>query len=261
MPERLEAVGNPVVVTAPSSNATAHGQADRVQPADEVDHARRRRAGVPATRAERNPRPQLVLSVGGGGGTPGPTRRARAPAGSAASRPIGRASSWRPSGATQLRIQPRDQYKEISFTGGVELKSPGVGQLQAKKIFVWLTETPSPTDDKKFDLQPHGLSASEDVRFGSSRLSGKVDELEVWFEQEVRDQGLAAASDAACQQGWEGWAVHRPLEHAAQRDGVDGSEVRRLPADRPAAFRGHRPPASRPRLVRNGGSGADRSDD
>ena len=89
--------------------------ADRVQPAVKVDHARRRSAGVPATRAQRNPRPQPVLSVGNGGGPPGPARIARARAGSAASCPIGRASSWRPFGATNCGSSRANSIKVISL--------------------------------------------------------------------------------------------------------------------------------------------------
>ena len=53
----------------------------------------------------------------------------------------------------QLRIQPRQQFQEISLTGAAELKSPGVGQLQANRVFFWLTETPPATADKNFDLK------------------------------------------------------------------------------------------------------------
>jgi hypothetical protein len=181
-PERLEATGDPVVVTAPSHKLTARGQRieynlvsksialDGDQPVflqqgpSEI-HAR----SLHYQADENEERLGQLVSQG-----PGHLR------GQSADRPGQQLEAvWR----DELRIQSREQYKVISLTGGGELKSPGVGQLQAKTVSVWLTETPSPKDPKKFELKPHGLSASDDVRFGSQRLSGRVDLLEVWFEE------------------------------------------------------------------------------
>ncbi len=187
VPERLEAVGNPVVVTAPSSNATAQGKRmeynllsnsltlDGDEPVflQQGPNQICARSLYYESAAEEGRLGQLVAQG------PGWLR------GQSPDQPGQRLEAvWR----EQLRIQPRDQYKEISFVGGVELKSPDVGQLQAQRLCLWLIETPSP-GGKKFDLQPHGLTASEDVSFGSPQISGKVDELEVWFEKEIRDQG------------------------------------------------------------------------
>ena len=227
IPERLEAVGNPVVVTAPSSNATAH--AKRIEynlltksitlDGDEPVFLQQGPNEIYArslfyqSAAEEGRLGQLVAEG------PGWLR------GQSPERPGQQLEAvWR----EQLRIQPRDQYKEISFTGGVELKSPGVGQLQAGKVVVWLTEVP--LGDKKFDLQPHGLSASEEVRFNSLQLSGKLDELEVWFEQEV-NRGLAAASTRR-PGGIGGLGGSPPIGSPIEPRNAtasDGSELRRLP--------------------------------
>jgi hypothetical protein len=236
-PERLEAVGNPVVVTAPSSDATA--QAKRIEynlltksitlDGDDPVFLQQGPDQICArslyyeSAAEEGRLGQLVAQGPG-------WLRGRSP-----ERPNQQLEAvWR----EQLRIQPRDQYKEISFSGGVELKSPGVGQLQAKRVFFWLTEAPSPSGGKKFDLQPHGLTASEEVCFGSSQISGRVDELEVWFEKEVGVQGPEASDDhlaAASSRrvggmggssliGPDGAAVQLPPQRTS-----NGSEVQRLP--------------------------------
>ena len=119
------------------------------------------------------------------------------------------------------------------MTGGAELKSPGVGQLQAKKIFLWLIETPSAADGKKFDLEPHGLSASEDVRFGSSQLSGKVDQLEVWFEEVAGGSGISGRRSGFSRRvhaaSRKGWAVHRPLDRPTSARSRCSPAVQRLP--------------------------------
>ena len=227
IPERLEAVGNPVVVTAPSSNAAAH--AKRIEynlptksitlDGDEPVFLQQGANEIYArslfyqSAAEEGRLGQLVAQG------PGWLR------GQSPERPGQQLEAvWR----DQLRIEPRDQYKEISFTGGVELKSLGVGQLQAGKVFVWLSEVP--LGDKKFDLQPHGLSASEQVRFNSSRLSGKLDELEVWFEQDA-NRSLAAASTPR-PEGMGGMGGLPPIGSPVGTPSAtasDGSEVRRLP--------------------------------
>lgn len=192
-PERLEAIGSPVVVTAPSQNATARAKRieynlatksitlDGDQPVllQQGPNAISARSLYYEPAAEEGRLGQLVAQG------PGWLR------GQSPDQPKQQLEAvWR----EQLRIQPREQYKEISLTGGAELKSPGVGQLQARKIFFWLTETPMPNESKKFDRQPHGLSASEDVCFGSPQISGKVQELEVWFEKAATNPSLAAAS-------------------------------------------------------------------
>ncbi len=245
VPERLEAVGNPVTVTAPSRNATAHAKRmeynlltksitlDGDQPVflQEGPNEIFARSLFYQSAAQQGRLGELVAQGPGwfrGQSSEQPKQQLEA--------------VWR----EQLRIQPRDQYKQISLTGGAELKSLGVGQLQAKRIFFWLTETPSPTDNKKFDLQPHGLTASEDVCFGSSQISGKVDELEVWFEKEVRGQGSGVRGQGSGVRG-QGSGVSDPRLAAAftpRSQGMGGSppieppngatsdrsEVQRLPA-------------------------------
>ncbi len=92
----------------------------------------------------------------------------------------------------QLLIRPRQQYQEILFSGGAELTFQGVGGLQAREIFFWLLETPSTTKNGQTDLRAHSLLARNDVHLHSAQMAGKVDLLEVGFDQEGGEQGPAA---------------------------------------------------------------------
>ncbi|MCD4728195.1 MAG: hypothetical protein K8R46_11065, partial [Pirellulales bacterium] len=97
----------------------------------------------------------------------------------------------------RLQVYPHRQKQVISLDGGAELKYQGVGQLQAREIFFWLAESPPVAGDKRTRLRPDRMLARDDVRLGSPQLSGKVNQLEVWFEErgqgsgfEVRDSGV-----------------------------------------------------------------------
>jgi hypothetical protein len=206
-PERLEARGNPAVVTAPSENVIARAQRieynllaktltlDGDQPVflqqgpNEV-HAR---SLFYQSAADERRLGQVVSQ--GPGWLHGQSR----------DQPEQQLEAvWR----DELRIQPRDQYQQISLTGGAELKSPGFGQLQAKRIFLWLLENPSAAKNQR--LKPHGLSASEDVHFDSPQISGKeFEQLEVWFEDAAnlvttsmqRNQGMGGLPPVAASAG------------------------------------------------------------
>ena len=105
-PERLEAVGNPVVVTAPSSNATA--QAKRIEynllaksitlDGDNpvfLQQGPNQICRPAACTTSRRPKKDAW----------GNSSR-KAPAGSAADRPSGPTSNWRPSGANNYGFSP-----------------------------------------------------------------------------------------------------------------------------------------------------------
>ncbi|MBU4273395.1 MAG: hypothetical protein KKA28_16170 [Planctomycetes bacterium] len=83
----------------------------------------------------------------------------------------------------RLQVYPHRQKQVISLDGGAELKYQGVGQLQAREIFFWLAESPPIAGDKRARLRPDRMLARDDVRLNSPRLSGKVNQLEVWFKE------------------------------------------------------------------------------
>ncbi len=90
----------------------------------------------------------------------------------------------------RLQVYPHQKKQVISLDGGAELKYQGVGQLQAREIFFWLVESPPAAGDKRTRLRPDRMLARDDVRLNSPQLSGKVNQLEVWFEERDRGSGI-----------------------------------------------------------------------
>ncbi|MEN6404988.1 MAG: hypothetical protein ABFC77_00800 [Thermoguttaceae bacterium] len=194
-PERLEACGNPVVVTAPGRNLTA--RAERIQyylqlkailleggqevflqqGLDEI-HAR-----------------SLYYQMGADGRmgratSQGPGRlTARSP-----DRPDqSLVATWK----DQLRIDRDGQDPRISLTGGAQLESPGFGQLQADGIFLWLSETSPPGPNRRFQWWPSRLGARGNVHVNSPQMaSKKIEELQVWFQQRAEGVGPGLYSGA-----------------------------------------------------------------
>lgn len=100
----------------------------------------------------------------------------------------------------RLQVYPHNKKQVISLDGGAELKYQGVGQLQAREIYFWLDETPAIVAGKQTGMRPDRMMARNDVRLNSLQLSGKVDQLEVWFEQieqGMEPVGIAKNTSAA----------------------------------------------------------------
>jgi lipopolysaccharide export system protein LptA len=218
-PERIEARGNPVTATAPSENASARAQRieynlisksiklDGDQPvflqrgADQVQA----RSVFYQPAAEKD-RLGQVVAVGPGW--------FHGQSSEQSDQQI--EATWR----EELRIQPHDQYQEISLSGGADLKSPGFGQLQARKILLWLIENPSAAKEDR--LKPRILTASEDVHISSPQLSGsKIAQLEVLFEEGDRGQGPGARGQGLATSPNDGLAGQMPLQQNAA--GVEAS--------------------------------------
>ncbi len=96
-------------------------------------------------------------------------------------------AAWR----EQLRVFPEGQHHVISLTGGAELQSPGAGQLQAREIFFWLNEAPAAGNGEPGRLRPDHMIARYDVRMNSPQLAGEVEQLEVSFENRVQGSGFS----------------------------------------------------------------------
>lgn len=115
----------------------------------------------------------------------------------------------------RLQIYPNKKKHVISLDGGAELKYHDIGQLQAKEIFFWLEEAPTTIGDKQLSMRPDRMLARDDVRLNSPQLSGKVNQLEVWFEQiEQPVQGMEVVNMAnnAPHIGAVGAAAQSPLK-------------------------------------------------
>jgi hypothetical protein len=86
----------------------------------------------------------------------------------------------------KLRVDPQGKNQVISLSGGAELTFPGLGRIRAKEIFLWLMEMPPPTATDKNELsrlRPTSMQALGDVQMDSPDLSGRVEELQVWFKE------------------------------------------------------------------------------
>ena len=142
-----------------------------------------------AAGCQRNPRPQPLLPTGwfgpfGPHGGPGAWLAPWPVARSARSARSQLEAVWK----DKLRVEPDKQEQRISFSGGAELNFPGVGQLQAREILLWIAEKPQAAANQPSDLRPNRMSARDDVHLNSPQLSAKVQQLEVWFEG-ARDEG------------------------------------------------------------------------
>ncbi|MEN6558752.1 MAG: hypothetical protein ABFC54_11290, partial [Thermoguttaceae bacterium] len=198
VPDRLEARGNPVVVTAPGRNLTARaeriqyylqlkaillegGQEVFLQQGLNEVHAR-------SLYYQMAPDGRIGLAT-----SQGPGRlSARSP-----DRPDqALIATWK----DQLQIDRDGQDPRISLTGGGQLESPGFGQLQADGIFLWLSETLLPGPNRRYQWWPSRLGARGNVHVNSRQMaSRKIDELQVWFQQ--RTEGLEPGARVGAGQG------------------------------------------------------------
>jgi lipopolysaccharide export system protein LptA len=207
--QRIEARGNPVIVSAPSQTLTARGQRleyDLLAKSLALDgqeevmlqqgpneiHAR----GLQYQSAEPG-RLGRVLAQGPGWlrGETDPQKAATgglAPENAATG---GRANTLEALWKEQLRVYPQEQNQVIALNGGAELRFRGVGQLNAQEIFFWLAETPPAVKTDQPRLRPDRMLARKDVRLNSPQLSSQVEQLEVWFQEGVRVQGSGVSGE------------------------------------------------------------------
>ncbi len=90
----------------------------------------------------------------------------------------------------EIRLRPHEGLHVASVTGGASARVGEVGEFRAGELHVWLREVakedtrPRSTHDKEptFGIVPDRLMAHQRVTLRSSRLSGAVDKMEVWFE-------------------------------------------------------------------------------
>jgi lipopolysaccharide export system protein LptA len=180
-PERIEARGNPVNINAPMENLT--GQGERLEyniKTKLISLDGRTEVSLLQGPNEIRARSLQYQSLG-----PGRLGRAAAQGpgwlhGQMDNNPQTRIEArWN----DQLHIEPKDQYQEISFTGGAFLNYPGFGTLEAKDIYFWLKQTPSGGAPGQPGF-PKYIKAQNQVKIDSSRLTAVLEQqLEVWFEQ------------------------------------------------------------------------------
>ena len=86
----------------------------------------------------------------------------------------------------QLLVRPHEGQQVISLTGDSQLTFSQLGTLTAGEIHFWLFELPpdDSTPDEQPRLRPDRMSALSNVRLNSPQLTGTVEELGIWFEEE-----------------------------------------------------------------------------
>ncbi|MBN1590545.1 MAG: hypothetical protein JW888_13605 [Pirellulales bacterium] len=187
-PCRLEAIGNPVVFHAPSESADGRGQRleydltnghivlDGDQPVflrkgpNQIE-ARYLRYEIP------EPGHQIGTVVAEGPG------RIHALLDDRPDQPF--EARW----MRELRVRPHQQNQVISLTGGAELLYGGIGHLAAGEIHFFLNEVAATKGSQRLELQPDRMSAETNVKLNSPEMSGQVEQLQIWFEQDETVQG------------------------------------------------------------------------
>jgi hypothetical protein len=212
-PRRFEAKGNPVIVRAPSQGLNGRGQRlDYDLVTGQLGMEDREEAWLQQNANEIHCRSLLYQPAGPGrlgritalgpGYLRGQTsERSGLPAGNSGGllAPAARPAEGGPGpGPTsnkppqivearwtgQLRVQPYQQEQLISLIGGAGLKCNGMGELDAEEIWFWLFELPNDTPGNQAKLRPDRMMARQQVRLESPQMSGRFEELAVWFVED-----------------------------------------------------------------------------
>ncbi len=222
--ERIEAQGNPAVLTAPSQKVIARGERLGYNlPAKLLVLD-----GGQAVFLQQGPNEIHARSLNYQSGEPGHIGRVEAQGpgflhGQSPERPDQQLeASWK----GKLLVYPYERNQVIALSDGAELNFPGVGQLQAQEIFFWLTEMPPTAKNPSPPPRPDRMCARHNVHINSAQLTGKVDDLQVWFDVEegFGSGGLTAgglpnaarADNAANGRANDGLPATQPIVLAAQ---------------------------------------------
>lgn len=180
--ERIEAIGKPVVVTAPSQKVKSCGERleyNLLANSITLDGGQE----VSLQQGPNEIRARSLYYKSAGEGRLGQVA-AQGPGwlrGQDEKRPDQQLEArWK----DRLLVEPAEEDKQkhrISLLGGAELNFQGAGQLQAKEIYFWLLETPA-ANGKTSDLRPYGMRARNDVHMNSPELSATVEQLELQFD-------------------------------------------------------------------------------
>ena len=235
--KRLEAWGNPVVISAPSmKNLFAQGRRVEYNLEDEsiALEGNAPQPGQPAQEAFLQQGPDEIHAQSIFYKSAGPGRLGRVYAkgpglirGQSPKEPNKRLeAAWQ----GVLRIDPSEQNQHIlSMTGGSRLTLIGLGEIQAPEIFFWLQELPPEAEGKDSQLRPFRMVARNDVHLNSPELYCNVEELIVRFKEGAAEQKAGAVGlDTGFQNAGSG-----PV--ASQFNVVPVGAIDRLPPTNPAA--------------------------
>ena len=124
--------------------------------------------------------------------------------------------------ATQLHVRPHEGQQLISLRGAPKLTFGQLGTLTAGEIHFWLFELPpdASTPAGQPRLRPDRMSALHDVRLTSPQVTGAVEELGIWFKEELPPQARPGSTHTATGRITGVLPVYRPAEPAAHQPGT-----------------------------------------
>ena len=101
-------------------------------------------------------------------------------------------ASWQ----KEVRLQPFRGAKVLSLIDDAHVNVDGTGNVTAGELHVFLVESPRPDDPGRVTISPDRLKAVSNVRFDSPRLTGTLDEANLWFAETPR-AGAATETGSA----------------------------------------------------------------
>lgn len=93
----------------------------------------------------------------------------------------------------EVQLQEFKGSKVLSLTGGASVSVEGSGGFSANELHVFLSEQPRADNPKRMSIQPDRMKAIGDVRFDSPKLSGALEEANIWFRAEPADSKTGSA--------------------------------------------------------------------
>ncbi|MDZ7619931.1 MAG: hypothetical protein U1E05_23265, partial [Patescibacteria group bacterium] len=188
VPQRLEATGKPVTMSAPNQGVEARGRLLRynlingqVLLEDDREAMLRQEANeIHAQRLVYQPDQSGRLGQMAAEG-PGWLR------GHSPERPDEPLEvSWK----KEARVYPEKDQQVVKVDGSAWLRFRGIGQLDAETVLFRLNELPPDKGETQRRLQPDRMEAAQNVSIRSPQLDGAVDELTVVFEQQTPGAGI-----------------------------------------------------------------------
>ena len=180
-PQRLEATGKPVIMSAPDHGVEARGELLRYDlETGQILLKDEREAFLRQEKNEIHGQSLLYLPDKTG-------RLARMTAqgpgwlrGHAPDRPDDPLEvSWK----KEARVYPEEQQQVVKIEGSAWLRFRGVGQLEADTVYFRLDELPPEKGKEQRNLRPRRMDAEQNVRIRSPQLDGAVETLTVVFKE------------------------------------------------------------------------------
>jgi len=97
----------------------------------------------------------------------------------------------------EARLQPFDGAKVLSLVDQVRLTVAGTGDMSADELHLFLVEAPQADAPHRFTIMPDRMKALGHVQFGSPRLSGSLQEANLWFVPEHGADALTSTPAAS----------------------------------------------------------------